>query len=310
MKYIIFALITSFSFSNEYFSKICHNAITTQGNYIYTDKINFHPTQNGTYIFGLTRKFGGFIDFFNENKNEVSFTMNFDKRIYDLQEDEEYIYALTKDRVLKINKISKKVQEMRTLESPPLKRKEFALEIELIHHKIYVAHGSHHLVVLDKDSGEILTKKNFSLPHHSNGHQSALTGLVKFEDRLLLSFDNITYDFANKRRAFEGLVVADIETLKQEKAIQINWKREALADPSLDIYEGKLYSQNLEILFQYDLNRAIQSKVFKPNKRYHSLNKSTILGRAFVQDGKIKGCFQKYHVEKGVFSSFYNEINL
>ena len=121
-------------------------------------------------------------------------------------------------------------------------------------------------------------------------------------------FDNITYDFGDKTRAFEGMVLADQKTLKTQKIIWLNQKREALHEPSLERDGDVLYSQNLHIIFNYRIDKIEKLRSLNPNRRLYNFNRRALIGKPMVENKTITGCFREYYSDnekpKVIYSSF------
>ncbi|OUR95487.1 hypothetical protein A9Q84_16775 [Halobacteriovorax marinus] len=309
MKALVLILLTfsQYSIAATYLEKLCKDAIITIDGRSSQNLIKLYEGSS-TFIFGKTRKNGNFIT--KLDNDEIKTLDQLDLKIHDLKESGDKLYALSNNSILVLDKLSlNELTIFKTSKDNISLKHQRASEIEIIQDKIFIAHGSLGLIVLNKKTGEMVDHNEYSLPH-KKGHISRATGLAIWEDKILLAYDNVTYNYGSKKRAFEGLLVADLITLEKIKTTSINTRREALHEPSLDFVDGKLFSQNLHLIFEYDLNKLLKAKYFWPMKRRWFFDGHEIIGKPLLSNGKIRSCFKKYNSNLDTFSSRYFEVSL
>lgn len=301
---VISSLFSHASFADTHMEEVCKNSITVNGSMVSKDDINFYKGAERVYTFGKSHTKGYFLSVFHNGPlKELSFQF----RPYDLKEKDGKIYILFGHEIKVLDKNNFGViNTFKTSAKKISKLHELASELEVTEDKIYIAHGSLGLVVLKTEDGEVLHEKKFELPH-SNSHISRATGIALQADRIYLAYDNVTYDFNSKKRAFEGLLISDLQ-LNRLKTTSIKVKREALHEPSLDIIDGMLVSQNLTNIYVYKMNNLMKDKWFWPRKRLYNFDGFNFLGNPYLENGLIKGCFSRYDQHSEEFQVKYNEV--
>ena len=160
---------------------------------------------------------------------------------------------------------------------------------------------------MNKHSGEIIKNVKFDVQKKAT-HESRLTGLEIFQDKIYMMFDNVTYDFGDKTRAFEGMLIVNKKDLKREKILWLNQKREALHEPSLERDGNVLYSQNLHLIFNYKIDKIDRMRSLNPNRRLYNFNNRKLVGTPIVKEKTIYGCFRETYSQsdepKAIYSTF------
>jgi len=306
MKAIIAIMVGLSVFASVELQSFCKNSIKSEGSILQKDDISFYKGSDKTYAYGKSHTIGNFLKVFKGDQ-EVE-TIPFDYKIMDMKEDGDKLYILQPQYLMILDKQSLALISIAKTTNQYIEKKhQIAKEFEIYNDAIFIAHGSLGLSVLDKTNGTILKEVVFELPHHEKQISSA-TGIAISKDRVYLAYDNVTYDFNRKKRAFEGLLVLDIH-LNKLKAISIKQNREALHEPSLSIIDGKLYSQNLQNIYVYSTKNILKAKHFWPKRRLFKFNNgSQLMGKPMIEKGKIKGCFSKYIPGSDSFSAFFDEF--
>ena len=306
MKLILSLLILSSALANH-FDLLCEKSLRYQNGQTVSDKIELFKGNENNYAIGKKQGTGYFLDITNKS-NELTFSSSEKMLPKDLKEYEGKIYILFADRIQVRDSINYNLlHEFATLKSPIANKYQAAWEIEILDDKIYMAHGSEHLVILNRATGKIIDKKKFDVQKKPS-HRSILSGIEVYQNKIYMMFDNITYDFGDKTRAFEGMVLADQKTLKTQKIIWLNQKREALHEPSLERDGDVLYSQNLHIIFNYRIDKIEKLRSLNPNRRLYNFNRRALIGKPMVENKTITGCFREYYSDnekpKVIYSSF------
>ncbi len=299
-------LISTSVLSNSILNEFCQESIKVEGSQLIRDDIKFHQGIDRLYIYGKSHSSGNFVGFY---KNGSRYSIPSRDEVIDLKEVGERIFILSFDTVLVLDKTTLiPLNAFSTTDTYIEHKHQMPREIEVIAEKIYVAHGSLGISEIDMTTNT-RTEKLFELPHAKN-HLSAATGIAvdRNENKVYIAYDNVTYDFGKKTRAFEGLVIAD-KSLNKLKAISIKQNREALHEPSLELIDGMLYSQNLDFIFVYPTKKLMRARKLWPKRRLFSFtNKSQLMSQATISNGKVKGCFSKYDPSTGSFLAFFDEF--
>lgn len=243
---------------------------------------------------------------FDQNYNLIK-QIELEGKIVDLQFIDGQFY------ILHTNKISIYDQEFSLEDEIVLKLNNSSVHdlptsLAISQEKIYVGHGEHQLLVINKND---LTQEKYQYPlPHAKSQRSKVTGLVIHESNLIMLLDNITYDFSTNKRAFEGVLVIALNDLKSAKPISIRQEVEAHHEGSLFISGGKLYSQHLHIVFELDIKKLLTGKYFYPQRRLFNFDGKNIYGRATVINKNIVGCFRKYEPQTDSFILSFDSFKI
>lgn len=158
---------------------------------------------------------------------------------------------------------------------------------------VYIAHGGIGLVKFDIKNEKPIDHIKSEL-NPGTSHRSYITDALVVRDKIFVGADNITYNFSNKTRAFEGYAILDRETLKLTKRIPINQKREALFEPKLFHNKSKdqIVMSTLHLHFVNRISSLSKSKIFVPEMRIFRYQKGKPIGLSDVTDSMITGCFK------------------
>ena len=305
MKALIAIMIGLTVFANSELQSFCKNSIKSEGSILQKDDISFYQGSEKKYAYGRSHNIGNFLKVFNGEQTE---TIPFDFKIMDMKEHGDKIYILQPQNLMVLKKDTLELESLfKTTNQFIEKKHQIAREFEILNDAVFIAHGSLGLSIIDKTDGRIIKEAVFELPHHEKQISSA-TGIAISKEHIYLAYDNVTYDFNRKKRAFEGLLILD-HHLNKLKALSIKQNREALHEPSLSIIDGKLYSQNLQNIYVYTTKNILKAKNLWPKRRLFKFNKgSQLMGKPIIEKGKIKGCFSKYLPEVDAFSAFFDEF--
>lgn len=163
----------------------------------------------------------------------------------------------------------------------------------------YIAHGKHGVVPFDSLSMKHLPAILPTVPQPNTQLTSIVTDIVGVEEHAYLAFDNLNLD--PKLRGFEGVMIFNLITGKVEHTIPVNQQIEAYHMPNLTIDNEELIVTNLGLNFRHKLNSLTRSKFMDPLKRIWKYPLGSLIGRGFIQDKKIYGCFKDH--QKKVISS-------
>ncbi len=244
---------------------------------------------------------------FDEN-GVLLISKSFDQPIIDISTSNNSTYVLLPSKIIKINNVNLNTEDSYDLKLVVQSSNDLPHGFTIKDETFYIAYGKHGLVKMNMNDRE-LKIFSFTLPH-DKGQISKTTGVAINGTDLFLLYDNVTYDFSTNKRAFEGVVMTSLEQLNNYKAISIRADREALHEGNLYIRDGKLYSQNLHILFEYDLNKLKKAKYFWPQRRLFNFEGNQILGRATVKNKTISGCFKNYDQSTDSFTSFFSTVKI
>jgi hypothetical protein len=305
MKAILALMIGLSVYASTNLQNFCKDSIKSEGSMLQKDEVNFYKGKDRTFAYGRSHKIGNYLKVF---KGESEETIPFDFKIMDMKEVGDKIYILQPQHFMVLNSSTLALEALhKTTHQFIEKKHQIAREFEIIGESVYIAHGSFGLVVLNKNTGLITKEAVFDLPHAKN-HLSSATGIAVAKDRIYMAYDNVTYDFNTKKRAFEGLLILDHE-LNKLKAIPIKQNREALHEPSLSIIDGDLYSQNLEHIYVYSTKKIMRAKKFWPKKRlFRFFDGARLMSKPIIEKDKLKGCFSKYNPDTDSFSAFFREF--
>jgi hypothetical protein len=156
---------------------------------------------------------------------------------------------------------------------------------------VYIAHGGLGLVSFSKEHLKPVKLRALGL-NPNTSHRSYITDILVYEDKILMGADNITYDFNNKTRAFEGYAVLNRADQKLLKKIPINQKREALFEPKLFLSGSDIVMKTMHLHFVNKAKDLLAADMFTPQKRIYRYTRGKPIGESFTVDGKILGCFK------------------
>ncbi len=304
MKFLL-VLVALPVLASSYIKKTCNKAYS-EGTP--TNKIEMTEGQNKQFVYGKDRNEGYFFDVVeNDTLKERILT---EYLPLDTKENDGYIYTLFANQIIVRDALTLNVvMKIKTTKNSITNKHQAASELHIVDNNIYVAHGSLHLVVIDKKSGSIINNTKYDVQKKPS-HVSRMTGIEVYNGTIYMMFDNVTYDFSDQTRAFEGMLNVDLKTLKPTKQIWINQRVEALHEPSLQRDGENLYSQNLHLVFNYKVKNLNRLRTLRPNRRLYNFDNFKLLGSPIISQGKIKGCYTKRYTEPDPVTSLYYEFQL
>ncbi len=300
MKYLILLLVAVPVLASSYMHSLCSDAYVDGKA---TNNITIKEGQVNNYIFGKDRSDGYFFDIVQNDQLVERMQTQF--LPLDTIEDNGYIYTLYSNQIIvkDANNLNV-VMKMKTTKNPITNKHQAASEIHIEGNNIYIAHGSLHLVIMDKKSGLTINQVKYDI-QKKKSHISRLTGLEVHNNKIYMMYDNVTYDFGDQTRAFEGMLIVDKTSLKPIKQIWIKQSQEALHEPTLNRDGNTLYSQNLHLIFNYNIDKLERLRTLRPNRRLYNFDNLKLIGKPIVKDRKISGCFKKRASQNGDISSTY-----
>lgn len=167
--------------------------------------------------------------------------------------------------------------------------------------KLYITHGELGLSSFNIETRNLDSQVDFKI-EQDHGQRSWATGIAFYNDQLYVAFDNITYDYNSKKRAFEGIVVFDDELNTVFKR-RLNQAREAYHEPYLSIDKSHLIMRNLDLNFIFTFKSIFQTKGLRPLKRIYNYDGHRPLGILSYKSKRIEGCFINSS-NKGFFTQF------
>ncbi|MFK8137183.1 MAG: hypothetical protein AB8E15_02375 [Bdellovibrionales bacterium] len=163
----------------------------------------------------------------------------------------------------------------------------------------YIAHGELGISVVDLNLMKpILMIENDFNP--GTTHRSLISDVEIAGNKLIAGVDNITYNFSDETRAFEGLAQFHLSNLSLSSLHRVNQKKEAYHLPKLYVDGQNLIVHNMFLLFVHPLKRLKSEKLLQPVKRIYTYKFGKPVGRPFIQSGKLSACFHKHTRETGI----------
>jgi hypothetical protein len=166
---------------------------------------------------------------------------------------------------------------------------------------IYIAHGLYGVMVFDRIYNRHLRPLNAIVPQPNPGHRSMVTDIEGINGKLYFTYDDVT--LARNSKAFEGLLIWDIMSQIQHRVIPVNQGKEAYYQSNLIIDGDELIISNLHLNFRHKLSKLETDRYMKPLQRIWRYPKGELIGRAFVKQSKLYGCFHDVNQNK-VYAGF------
>jgi WD40 repeat protein len=246
----------------------------------------------------------GEIRSFDLKTNKLITTLNIEKRINDFEVLGNTLWAISNNELHMIDLSSGQVMGSFPTSYDDLEmnsKYEVAKAITSKDHLLYIVNGEKSLAIFDTDLLKITKERKFSLPQKGN-HRSWATGISIFGDKLYVGVDNITYNFSTKKRALEGIVIYDIETLNRDHIVSVRQNLEAYHMPRLFTYKGSIISNNLFLYFFNDAKKLLKQKKITPQRRLYQFDSGEPVGSLAPYGNTFVGCFSNQSRSKTVFS--------
>ena len=155
--------------------------------------------------------------------------------------------------------------------------------------KIYLAHGIHGVVEIDKQTNKILRVFKPTVPQPMAELISTVTDIEGRDGELYLSYDDIS--LVRNGKAFEGILIYNLSSDSTKKIIPVNQRREAYHMSNLVMLKERFVVTNLHLNYIHDLKKLDSDRFMNPSKRLWKYSLGKIIGRAFINEDAINGCF-------------------
>jgi len=155
--------------------------------------------------------------------------------------------------------------------------------------KIYLAHGIHGVVEIDKQTNKILRVFKPTVPQPMAELISTVTDIEGRDGKLYLSYDDIS--LVRNGKAFEGILIYSLALDSIEKIVPVNQRKEAYYLSNLVMLKDRFVVTNLHLNYVHDLKKLNSDRFMSPSKRLWKYSLGKIIGRAFINEEAINGCF-------------------
>ena len=275
-------------FKSSYADQICQKTLRVQGNYTYRN-LSF-VAGNEDFTFFVSNKNNNYQVKVITLNSGVESTINLEKQVVDIKVDQGEIFILTQDQLYIYNENFKLIESTRTLPKHiNYKKHGFATGMAIKDHIVYLSHGDYGFSVYDRKNLKIKELINPAVPQPLDSHRSSIAGIAVKDNYLYLSYDDITLH--QKTKAFEGVVIWDLRSQDVHKIIPLNQRKEAYYRPTLTIDRDELVIANLHLNFRHKLIKLETDRYMKPLLRLWKYPAGKLIGKGFVLNGKIYGCF-------------------
>ena len=156
----------------------------------------------------------------------------------------------------------------------------------------YIAHGKFGIVPFDADQMKHLPAIKPVVPQPAAHLESIVTDIVGVGARAYFAFDNHNLD--PETRGFEGIMAYDLAGKKELFTVPVKQSLEAYHMPNLSIDGDELIVTNYNLNFRHKLKDLDRAKFMTPLKRIWKYPFGNLIGRGFVKDKKLFGCFKSY----------------
>jgi len=154
---------------------------------------------------------------------------------------------------------------------------------------IYIAHGLNGVIIFDKNNYQFVKQIKPVVTQPEAFHRSSITGLAVKGDDLYMAFDDVT--LVRNSKAFEGIVVYDLEEDRKTKEVPVNQLQEGYYKPRLIINQDELIVSNLNLFYRHKLKKLGKRRYLKPFQRMWKYPAGGLIGQALVKNQSIYGCF-------------------
>lgn len=226
------------------------------------------------------------------NSSEISYKL--EGNIHNLQQNDSEVLILTDTELFVINKqdhslIFKTKTLPNNLRSSKNARPYGVYKYNQIY---YIAHGKHGIVPFDSETMKHLPAILPIVPQPNSQLTSIVTDIVGIGEQVYVAMDNLNLD--PNLRGFEGLIIYNLTTNKIENTIPVNQRLEAYHMPNLSLDNEEIIVTNYNLNFRHKLSSLTRAKYMTPLRRIWRYPLGQLIGRGFIQDKKIYGCFKNY----------------
>ena len=218
--------------------------------------------------------------------------IDFDRSIQNIQTQDDLVMITTTEELIVLSKIDNHILfRTRTLPNHmSYSRFGEAFGVYKYKHILYIAHGRFGILPFDIKLMKHLPSLVINVPQKNERLKSLVTGITGKGNHLYLAYDNLTLSSGSK--AFEGVLIFDLDKKKNIKAITVNQSREAYHNPSLTIDGEELVVTNENLNFRHNLKKLMRARKMKPLKRIWKYTHGDLIGRGHIENTKIYGCFK------------------
>tara|TARA_Y100001001_G_scaffold148346_1_gene157223 strand:- start:18 stop:953 length:936 start_codon:yes stop_codon:yes gene_type:complete len=226
-------------------------------------------------------------------KARGEYTVKVDQNIVDIEKSGDQLYVLTKNYLeIRESYLGLLKKRIRTLpQNYPMQRHGHATGLVVKNNKAYISHGEMGAVIydLDKEVFENIFFPSLEQPHPE--HRSSMTDIAFDGSFFYFSFDNITN--GQNDRAFEGVMIYDLNQRQVVKTIPVKQTMEAYSDPSLTIDGEDLYVTNWFLNFRHNIKKLMSTRTryMLPDQRIWKYPEGKIVGKGFIKNSTLYGCY-------------------
>ncbi len=224
--------------------------------------------------------------------NNMESMIDFDSSVKNIQlQGDEVIITTSKDLLVLNQEDNSTLFKFRTLPSNmAISKNGGAFGAYKYKGVYYIAHGKLGIIPFDTKT---MTHLSLIMPHLDQSDErmiSMVTGIAGSQNKLYLAYDDLT--LSSRSKAFEGVVIFDLDNKSTLKRVRVNQSRESYYMPSLVLDSEELIVSNLNLNFRHDLKKLMRARYMKPKKRIWRYPLGELIGRGYIQDLKIFGCFK------------------
>lgn len=278
----------------EMFQKVCSQSILEYASG------SFHTSQNIYYIHPQTkvkmiaRSLGtddSDLHIMTEQFGLVSIMMR--EPILDFEAIGNFVWAISKTTLYKIDLSRFRVvaEFPNQIETQNPEKYEVAYGLTTFENKVFIANGSLGISVFDTKSEKFIQHLKPGLKQPNPKHISYATDVIVSQNKLIVIYDNATYDFVGKMRAYEGFAIYNIQSGLLEKLIPVDQKREAIFEPKLMIDQNKVILSSMHLFFENQISNLLSSSMYNPQRRIYQYPNGKPLGTGFISNSQLFACF-------------------
>jgi hypothetical protein len=263
---------------------INNSSMNTPLRFIYSDK------QNEEVYFAFTRNNFTEITIYNTTTGSER-EVKFEGRIKDILVENNEVFYLTDTTLYIAEQFTDRfISKIRTLPSNMNYQKYgVARGIYIDNDILYIAHGIYGVMIFDRVYNQHMGVLNPFISQPHPGHRSMVTDVEGVNGKLYFTYDDVT--LARNSKAFEGLMIWDLVSQRQHRLIPVNQRKEAYYQSNLTVDGDELIITNLHLNFRHNLNKLETDRYMRPLQRIWRYPKGKLIGRAFVMNKMLYGCF-------------------
>lgn len=277
-------------FESDAMNKVCQKT----ARFTATGSIGFMRVSNADDKFiylGLRSPNGWEVLIINRaDMSEKSFKM--ESKVQNIQINNDEVLITTNDELYVVNKNDHSlIFKTRTLPAGTNSAKNARpYGVHKYKNVYYIAHGKYGVVPFDANKMKHLPAIMPIVPQPASQMTSMATDIVGIEEQVYIAFDNLSLH--SRGRAFEGVMIFNLDTAAEEKIIPVKQSLEAYHMPNLTIDDDELIVTNYNLNFRHKLSSLTRAKYMKPLKRIWKYPLGNLVGRGIIKDKKIYGCFK------------------